>query len=196
MDFHPSAGSDRRHLRLVILLLSLWVVSLFGCYQPSASLSPQVTVDTLMRLLQDRDVVIRRTAAESLGKIGDHRAVPGLILALGDSSSVVREVAVHSLSQFGPLERADGECVARLLMDPIPAVRTSAAQTLTSLDGMKELWPVAAGHLNHEDPDVRRTVIQALEGVNSPEVLSALAIKLHDLDPPVRRAAVVSLAES
>jgi HEAT repeat protein len=179
-----------------MILLSLWIASLSGCYQPSASPSPPVTVETLLRLLHDSDAVVRRTAAEALGKIGDQQAVPSLVLSLGDPSSMVRESSAQSLSQLGPLDMVTRERIAGLLVDPVPTVRNTAAQTLASLDSPKALWPMAMSQLVHNDPDVRRAVIQALEGVDSPEGLKTLEISLKDPDPRVRRAAVIALAES
>ncbi len=180
----------------MIILLGLWLTSLVACYQPSASSSPQVTVETLLRLLHDSDAVVRRTAAEALGKIGDHQAVPSLVLSLDDPSSIVRESSAHSLSQLGSLDMVTRERLAGLLVDPVPTVRNAAAQTLASLDSPKALWPMAMSQLVHKDPDVRRAVIQALEGVDSPEWLKTLGNSLQDPDPRVRRAAVIALAES
>lgn len=195
-DSHPIAGSARRRLSILMVLLSLWSASQFGCYQPPANPSPQVATEALMRLLHDSDAVVRRTVAEALGKIGDPQAVPSLVLALDDTMFIVREAAVHSLSRCGPLEKAVGERVVGLLGDPVPAVRVAAAQTLSSLDVMSELWPVVVPLLAQEDADVRRTVIQALEGVESPGLLKTLANSMYDSDPRVRRAAVIALAES
>lgn len=141
-------------------------------------------------------MVTRRTAAEALGKIGDHRAVPALVRALDDSASAVREAAAYSLSQCGALDRATGERLAGLLLDPIPAVRIAAAQSLASLETLGVLWPVVAGYLDDDDPDIRRNVIRALQGGDAPELVRALAGHLQDRDAAVRRAAVVSLGES
>ena len=179
-----------------MVVLSLWIASLSGCYQPSASPSPPVTVETLLRLLHDSDAVVRRTAAEALGKIGDQQAVPSLVQSLDDPASIVRESSAHSLSQLGPLDGVSRERIAGLLVDPVPTVRNTAAQTLASLDSPKALWPMAMSQLVHNDPDVRRAVIQAMEGVESPEGLKTLESSLQDPDPRVRRAAVIALAES
>lgn len=180
----------------MIVLLSLWLATLVGCYQPSANPAPQVTVDTLLKLLQDRDAVVRRTAAEALGKIGNPQAVSSLVLALDDSTSIVRESSAHSLGQLGSLDMVTRERIARLLVDPVPSVRNTAAQTLASLDSPKEIGAMPLSQLVHHDADVRRSVIQAFEGVESPEVLKTLANSLHDPDSRVRRAAVIALAES
>ena len=180
----------------VFVLFSLCLASLLGCYQPPASTSPQRTVEALFRLLHDRDAVARRTAAEALGKIGNPQAAPGLVVALGDESPIVREASVRSLGGVGPLDMATRVHIAGLLVDPVQSVRSAAAQTLRSLDSTKEIWPLAMSQLAHADPEVRRAVIQAFESIDSPEVVRALLDSLHDPDPDVRRAAVAVLGES
>ncbi len=180
----------------VFVLLSFCFASLLGCYQPSASPSPQRIVETLLRLLDDRDAVARRTAAEALGKIGNPQAAPGLVVALGDESPIVREASVRSLGGVGPLDPVTRAHIAGLLVDPVQSVRLAAAQTLGSLDSTKEIWPLAMSQLAHADPEVRRAVIQAFESIDSPEVVRALVESLHDPDPQVRRAAVAVLGES
>lgn len=181
---------------VVLLLLTLSVVSYNGCYQTSPDPAPQLTVDTLQRLLHDPDVVVRRTAAEALGKIGNPQVVPELVLALGDDAALVREASVWSLSGVGPLDSASRGRIAGLLVDPSPVVRAAAAQTLASLDATKELWPAALSQLSHEDPEVRRVVIQALQSINAPEAVGALEQLLYDPASQVRRAVVVTLAET
>lgn len=181
---------------IVVVLLGFCFVSLPGCYQPSAKPSPQVTVETLIRLLVDRDVVIRRTAAEALGKIGHQQAGPSLVVALSDSAAIVREAAVHSLGQLDSLDTITTARMAGLLTDPVPSVRTAASQALASLDSGKELWPLWQSQLAHEDPGVRSAVIHALEGVGSAVVVEEVSGLIADPDSGVRRAAVVALGDS
>ncbi|NOS77727.1 MAG: HEAT repeat domain-containing protein, partial [Nitrospira sp.] len=180
----------------VSVLLSLCFASLLGCYQSSASPSPQRTVETLLRLLHDRDALARRTAAEALGKIGNPQAVPGLVVSLGDRSPIVREASVRSLGGVGPLDLVTRVHIAELLVDPVQPVRTAAAQTLGSLDSTKEIWPLAILQLAHADPEIRRAVVQAFESIDSPEIVRVLVDSLHDPDPQVRRVAVAVLGES
>jgi len=186
----------QRPSSVVFLLLSLWFVSLAGCYQTSPNPAPQDTVDSLLRLLHDPDAVVRRTAAEALGKIGNPQVVPELVLALGDHAPIVREASVWSLGGLGPFNTSTRGRIAELLVDPSPSVRTAAAQTLASLDTTKELWPRALSQLAHANSEVRRVVIQAFQSSDSPEAVRALTELLHDPAPQVRRAAVAALAET
>lgn len=180
----------------IVPLLVLCSLVLFGCYQPPTIDSPRAAVDSLIRLLLDRDVVIRRTAAEALGKIGDPQAIPGLIAVLDDSMAIVREAAAVSLGQLGALDRAAGERLVGLLADPAPLVRAGASHALASLDMGNELSLMLLPYLAHEDPDVRRVAALALEGAESSEVRQALRNMLDNPDPRLRRASVIALAES
>lgn len=56
---------------------------------------------------------LRRNAARALGKLGDARAVPGLIAALDCADSYVREAAAQSLEMLGD-DRAVPKLVERL----------------------------------------------------------------------------------
>lgn len=193
---HPKSWFVQWRTAVVLVLFGCCSVALIGCYQSSGISAPQVTVESLIRLLHDPDMVVRRTAAEALGKIGNRQAAPSLVPALDDAREEVREAAVRSLSQMGPLEGGAGERVAGLLVDPVSAVRQAAAQSLISLELMRELWPLVVPLVADADPEVRGVMLQALEGVQAREVLKIFDDALRDPDPRVRRAAVVSLAET
>jgi len=66
-------------------------------------------VPALIRVLsKDRNAVVRVGAAESLGKIGDARAIPPLVTALRDRASVVRLTAAESLADIGKTPAGKG----------------------------------------------------------------------------------------
>ncbi len=75
-----------------------------GKYQ----VSEPAVVDTLVEALEDEadrtelgGYPLRRNAARALGKLGDRRAVPGLIRCLECSDFYVREAAAQSLEMLG-----------------------------------------------------------------------------------------------
>lgn len=58
-------------------------------------------MEPLVATLGGESEVVRRSAAEALGKIGDTRAVEPLIVALGDENGDVRWQAVQALRRIG-----------------------------------------------------------------------------------------------
>jgi HEAT repeat protein len=54
-------------------------------------------VPVLIAALRDPDALLRRLAAEALGKIADPRAAGPLRVAIGDDNAVVRKAAVRAL---------------------------------------------------------------------------------------------------
>jgi HEAT repeat protein len=54
-------------------------------------------VPVLIIALRDTDAMLRRLAAEALGKIGDPRAAAPLRVALGDDNAIVQKVATRAL---------------------------------------------------------------------------------------------------
>jgi len=58
-------------------------------------------VDPLINVLDDDELWQRRNAAENLGKIGDSKAVEGLVASLEDKYWNVREAAANSLVKLG-----------------------------------------------------------------------------------------------
>jgi HEAT repeat protein len=58
-------------------------------------------VEPLIRLLQDRDALVRSGAIEALGQIGDVRALDPLVLCLRDNVENVQKQAVKALTNFG-----------------------------------------------------------------------------------------------
>jgi phycocyanobilin lyase alpha subunit len=71
-------------------------------------ISEPAVVDALIEALEDEadrtelgGYPLRRNAARALGKLGDRRAVPGLIRTLDSSDFYVREAAAQSLEMLG-----------------------------------------------------------------------------------------------
>lgn len=87
-------------------------------------------MDLLILLLDDRDTLVRRNAAEALGKIGDLKSKPMLLGKLDDPEPLVREAAARGL---GGLPGLDPEARSRLIMllqDDDTSVRQAASQAL------------------------------------------------------------------
>lgn len=103
-----------------------------GCYQDSPSPNRQTSVDLLITLLDDRDAIVRRNAAEALGKIGDLKSKPFLLEKLDDHEPAVREAAARSLGWLSGLDSETRSKLTMLLQDDNTLVRQAASHSLRS----------------------------------------------------------------
>ncbi len=181
-----------------------------------------LAVDPLVAHLREPSIPIRRTAALTLGRIGQRldpaqRRLPTdtLILCLRDSSPEVREAAVYSLSRMG-----EGRAVRPMigmLEDPGSSVRKGASEALTALGWQpttpeelasyrvaRQNWEaaVSAGSsaisalvrvAKDSDTSTRLAAVQALGKTGSPETVLPLVEALKDQDGGVRAAAAEAL---
>ncbi|MEZ6194904.1 MAG: HEAT repeat domain-containing protein [Planctomycetota bacterium] len=165
--------------------------------------SPAVVPDLLGVVADERRApAIRSHAATSLGKLGDRAAIRGLIEALGDKQSVVRQSAAIAL---GRLLRSDDREVARLVRaaerEKDTAARRFAIMALGRVggetahdalhrlldDGNTEIRPFAAlalGASYHERPlapfreETGKLVLKQFRNAASPESRGGFAIAL------------------
>ena len=114
-DFNPEVSSDTaapaltvedaianlRGTDLSLRYYAAWWLGKFRVSEPAV-------VDALIEALDDEadrtelgGYPLRRNAARALGKLGDQRAVPGLIRCLDCSDFYVREAAAQSLEMLG-----------------------------------------------------------------------------------------------
>jgi len=91
---------DGAHVRSYVISLSLLIGCgmQWGCFQEAPAPSVERGIAVLIPLLRDDTPELRRTAAESLGKIGDRSAVPALLPVLTDPTPSVRAAAAQALS--------------------------------------------------------------------------------------------------
>jgi len=145
-------------------------------------------VDALVAALGHEDPLIRQGAAEVLGRIGDSRAVPGLIRLLGDQVRNVRQESVKALSTLGypaiaPLVAAfrEGDIVVQnCTMEALWLIGGPAVRPLVDL-------------LDDQNPDVRRRTALLLGEMGDPAATDALTRVLGDQVPAVRREAFEAL---
>ncbi len=129
-------------------------------------------VPALVEALKDESTDVRRNAAESLGRLGDERALRPLLTLTNERNEKdewVREVADESVALIR-LKTA-----APKLPDD-----TALALLVTALGSR---WSL-----------VRKSACEALSKAG-PSAVQPLAATLTDLDPEVRRAAAASLGE-
>ncbi|MGE5802474.1 MAG: M56 family metallopeptidase [Gemmatimonadota bacterium] len=154
--------------------------------------APQDTavVNALIARLKDENAGVRKAAANSLGQLGDLRAVAPLIVVLADSDAEVRYTAIDALANLED-PRAIGP-IAGLLKDPVTEVRRNALSALSHWDQGVPTAPVVA-LLDDPDADVRREAVNLLEHLNARSSGAAIARLVHDQSSDVRQTVVQAL---
>lgn len=188
----PGIQYDRVFCRLLLVLAA---IMLQACYQDSPPSTPRDAADSLLSLLADRDWVVRRTAAESLGKIGYASKASNLLPALGDSSPEVREAAARSLGRFDAIGAEAGRRLAELLIDSSPAVRKAAAQSLSMLDVGEDGVSAIVASLSNANVEVRAAAASALLGSDIRADHEAILRAAVDAEAVIRQAAVAVLGD-
>ncbi len=178
-------------------LFSVLVVSVSGfsgCYLDTSPAGPDVVSLQLADLLNDKDPVVRRTAAESLGKIGSSSQIERVVQTLSDPDPRVREAGVVAL---GRLEvEADGvPAIAQALSDTAGPVRAAAARSLGEVGDVSGVANRLIRLLKDPDSRKRRAAVQALVQVEVAGAFSQLSLAVRDDDAIVRQGAVAALGE-
>lgn len=154
--------------------------------------SDSTVVLALIARVRDEDADVRAAAAQSLGKLGDPRAVPALVGALADGEAKVRAAAAEALGKFSDPRAVKG--LTRLLGDSELDVRKSALEALTEYEAgvpAAAITPLLAD----PDADLRHSAAHALGQLHDRSAGSALAPLVRDPSPDVRQAAIASIAD-
>ena len=173
----------------------LSVLCLAGCAQDSPPSSKENTVSLLLELLRDEVPEVRRTAAESLGKIGDPRAANSILPLIDDPAVIVREASLLALGRVKPTA-TDG-VVGRLtqsLEDPDESVRQAAVVAIGEIEPDSRLLQPVVGLLRSPDASIRRAAVRALLQVDSIQWVPAL-VAVRDSDAEVRQGIVAVVGE-
>ncbi|MBL7119836.1 MAG: HEAT repeat domain-containing protein [Dehalococcoidia bacterium] len=117
---------------------------------------------SLLRDLTHKDNSFRRRAADTLGTIGDARAVEPLIQALKDKGQYVRSSAARALGSIGDT-KAVGSLI-QALKDERPVVRGEAASALGRIGDVGAVEPLTQA-LEDENSIVRKAAEEALNRI-------------------------------
>jgi len=186
----------RTSFRATRCAVLLPVLCLAGCIQDSPSFSRGHTVSLLLELLRSEQPEMRRIAAESLGKIGDPRAVDFVLPLIHDPASGVREASVMAMGRLKPT--ATDRVVALLrqgLEDPVESVRQAAVVAIGEVEPGSRLMEPVIGLLRSSDVGVRRAAVRALLQVDSSQSIPALVAAGRDSDAEVRQGIVAAVGE-
>ena len=174
----------------------LSVLCLAGCVQDSPPSSRERTVSRLLELLHDEGPEMRRTAAESLGKIGDPRAADSILLLIHDPAAIVREASVLAMGRVKPTS-TDGVLglLTQALEDSVESVRQAAVVAIGDIEPGSRLLQPVVGLLRSSDVTIRRAAVRALLQVDSSQSVPALVVAGRDSDAEVRQGIVAAVGE-
>jgi HEAT repeat protein len=160
--------------------------------------TPEQAIPLLLNLLKGQDPEQRRTAAQSLGKIGRKETLPALIEATNDSDPGVRRQAAWALGAIGDEGDATHLALISLLFDANADVRETAALALAQTEGSPAILQVLKERLDAPGTsnDTKRLAAEALAGMAIPGSTGVVAKLLQDQDPVVRRWAIAAMAET
>jgi HEAT repeat protein len=186
-------------VRSLVLCSVVWTscVLQVGCLQEAPAPSIERGVAVLIVLLQDDNPDIRRTAAESLGKIGDRSAIPMTLPLLTDPLPAIRAAAAKALGRMAA--PADDDVIAGLvhaLQDSSDLVKQAAALAIGDIEPPAIRLASVADLLRSSDAQVRRAAVRALLLLDTGQIAGWLLPVLDDSDADIRQAAVAALGAS
>ena len=186
----------RTSSRTIRCSVVLSVLCLAGCVQDSPPSSRERTVSLMLELLRDEVPEMRRTAAESLGKIGDPRAADSILPLKHDPAAIVREASVLAMGRLKPTA-TDGvvALLTQALEDPVESVRQAAIVAIGEIEPGSRLLQPVVGLLRSSDATIRRAAIRALLQVDSSQSVPALVAAGRDSDAEVRQGIVAAVGE-
>jgi HEAT repeat protein len=94
-------------------------------------------IPRLLKLVEDSDSDVRKSAVSALGAIGDTQAIPGLLKLVEDSHSYVRWSAADALGKIGDDRAIPG--LLKLVEDSDSDVRRGAVDALGNI-GESSVW--------------------------------------------------------
>lgn len=167
-----------------------------GCVIESPPEAPETVTQRLIPLLADAQTDTRRTAALSLGKIGDPQSIAALVLALSDPDDQVRQSSAWALGTMSDsLSEQSLVALVQHLTDPSDSVKEAVVLALGRTTVREELLQVLTEAYGISTIATQRAIIQALAHF---EFLFSYSLFLQALESPdslTRQAAIAGLGE-
>ncbi|WP_455382431.1 HEAT repeat domain-containing protein [Salinispira pacifica] len=155
-------------------------------------LKAQKAVDPLLAIVNDttQPAVLREYAADSLGRIGDKRAIPALVQLVRSENAFVRAYAASALGRFGGSESADALSAA--LRDSAPGVRVAALKGIAQAH-LTDQSPAVVYKTEHDpDMNVRLEAVKTLGALGTGEGWKTLQSILTESNSLTLRTAALN----
>jgi HEAT repeat protein/beta-lactamase regulating signal transducer with metallopeptidase domain len=154
--------------------------------QSTGQAQPGSALSALIETLSDANGNVRVAAVQSLGSLGDPRAIAALVKALKDDSDArVREAAAHALGEIDD-NRAVPGLLDALKTEKAPKVREQIVHALGEIGDASAVAGIAAV-VKDPSVEVRRAAVHALGELEDPSAIPALISLVKDEDVEVRQ---------
>lgn len=145
----------------------------------------------LQKQLGSVDEEERRAAVCALADFPVDKVRDLAFTALGDESWRVRKEAVDLILSFSPGDELVRDLISLLSVQGNAGLRNSVVEVLQTFGD--SVLPQLVETLDHEDPGVRKFVVDIMGGIGNSSVVPELAAVLGDMDTNVAAAAAESL---
>lgn len=153
----------------------------------------QPAVVPLINALSDNLPLVRANAAETLGRIADHRAAGPLATALHDPDSDVWQQAAVALGRMRDARAV--KYLIHIVQDESSALRTKAIKALGHIRDVRAVEPLIEVVYEEEDRWMRLFAIEALGRIGDIRAIEVLMDAAYDESRDVRTKAIVTLGE-
>lgn len=158
-----------------------------------ASEGMNLAADEIIKTLSDPSPKLRRNAASALSRLGDASAQSALLAQLEEHPDLVEEETIMALGAIGT-ERAVPSLL-KFLASPRSLLRRAAVRALGRIGSPDATEALMKAASEVDDPDLRRSSIQALRALEAREAAQVISDALFDPHPSVRIAAAEAVAE-
>jgi len=148
-------------------------------------------IGELLAKLQSPDFYERENAVKELGTYNKDEAVAGLIIALEDPDLGIREVAAEHLTKIKGATAS--QLLVRFLEHNDIGTRNLASEILVKIG--REAVPALLEHINDDDYDVRKFIVDVLGLIKDEQAIEAVCQKLWDENNNVVCSAAEALGE-
>jgi len=151
--------------------------------------------DALTLAMGNAEHWMRKSIISILCKIGDPKAMPTLVNALGDPGGKVRRIATNGLLKLKEKPDKLRDLLVKAAEVDNPRLRANATKVLRLIDEAAAL-EIALKSIQDKDPKVRQAGIKALGKIGGKQSIETLAESINDKNQDVALQAAFALAET
>ena len=150
-------------------------------------------LSALLSIVEERNPLTIGDAVKVLGRIGDKRAVPSLLMALEHADSRLRREILEALGLLSD-RSALGRIIA-LFSDPDESVQLSAVQAVQRIPDLRAVRPIIAILHRTQNAALKLQSVNALAICGSQKAVAILSALLPNADVELKKAIAKALCE-